>query len=77
MNATRTMAGLATGEKRVNTMSNQTKLPRLPVPDLDKSMEGYLKSLIPVLEQKVGSLADLDEALRLTGSMVQTISRKR
>ena len=36
------------------TFSNQGKLPRLPIPELDKSLEGYLKSLAPVLEQKVG-----------------------
>lgn len=71
------MAALATGEKKISTMSNQTKLPRLPVPDLDKSMEGYLKSLIPVLEQKVGTFPDQYEALILMGSMVPTISRKR
>ena len=35
------------------TFSNQNKLPRLPIPELDKSLEGYLKSLAPVLEQKV------------------------
>ncbi|GFZ49784.1 hypothetical protein JCM24511_07187 [Saitozyma sp. JCM 24511] len=34
------------------TFSNQNKLPRLPVPDLEKSLEGYLKSLAPLLEQK-------------------------
>ncbi|WWD20394.1 hypothetical protein CI109_104870 [Kwoniella shandongensis] len=33
------------------TFSNQSKLPRLPVPDLEKSLEGYVKSLIPLLEQ--------------------------
>ncbi|WRT69787.1 uncharacterized protein IL334_006778 [Kwoniella shivajii] len=33
------------------TFSNQSKLPRLPVPDLEKSLEGYLKSLGPILEQ--------------------------
>jgi carnitine O-acetyltransferase len=38
------------------TFSNQNKLPRLPVPDLEKSLEGYVRSLIPVLEQTVGRL---------------------
>jgi hypothetical protein len=37
------------------TFSNQNKLPRLPVPDLEKSLEGYLKSLAPLLEQKVST----------------------
>ena len=51
-------AMFATCQKRdqAKTFSNQAKLPRLPVPDLDKSLEGYLKSLIPVLEQKVSSI---------------------
>ncbi|KAK4687387.1 hypothetical protein P7C73_g2745, partial [Tremellales sp. Uapishka_1] len=34
------------------TFSNQAKLPRLPVPALETSLDGYLKSLVPVLEQK-------------------------
>ncbi|KAK8849764.1 hypothetical protein IAR55_005100 [Kwoniella newhampshirensis] len=33
------------------TFSNQSKLPRLPVPELEKSLEGYVKSLVPLLEQ--------------------------
>lgn len=35
------------------TFEYQDKLPRLPVPDLDKSLEGYIKSIVPLLEQKV------------------------
>jgi len=54
------MASAAGGEQKAKTLSNQSKLPRLPVPDLDKSLEGYLKSLIPVLEQKVSSLQPID-----------------
>lgn len=37
------------------TFSNQDKLPRLPIPDLEKALEGYLKSLIPLIEQKYGA----------------------
>lgn len=37
------------------TFSNQDKLPRLPIPDLGKALEGYLKSLIPVIEHKYGA----------------------
>ena len=66
MNATRSMATLASGEEKVKTLSNQNKLPRLPVPDLDKSLQGYLKSVIPVLEQKVSRKDDLAQGSRLT-----------
>ncbi|WWC92892.1 uncharacterized protein L201_007854 [Kwoniella dendrophila CBS 6074] len=43
--------------EQVKTFSNQSKLPRLPVPDLEKSLEGYLKSLGPILEQSYGASA--------------------
>ncbi|KAL1412564.1 hypothetical protein Q8F55_000311 [Vanrija albida] len=39
------------------TFEYQDKLPRLPVPDLEKSLEGYIKSIVPLLEQKYGSHA--------------------
>lgn len=65
MNATRSMATLASGEEKVKTLSNQNKLPRLPVPDLDKSLQGYLKSVIPVLEQKVSRKGDPAQGSRL------------
>ncbi|WVQ95947.1 hypothetical protein IAU59_003046 [Kwoniella sp. CBS 9459] len=39
------------------TFSNQDKLPKLPVPDIEKSLEGYLKSLGPLLEQTYGASA--------------------
>ncbi|WVR07972.1 hypothetical protein IAU60_005015 [Kwoniella sp. DSM 27419] len=42
---------------QAKTFSNQDKLPRLPVPDLEKSLEGYLKSLDPILEQTYGKSA--------------------
>lgn len=40
-------------ESRTTMFSNQDKLPRLPVPDLEKSLEAYVGSLVPLLEQKV------------------------
>ncbi|ORY34657.1 Choline/Carnitine o-acyltransferase-domain-containing protein [Naematelia encephala] len=49
----------ASNEPRPKTFSQQHRLPRLPVPDLEKSLEAYVKSLVPVLEQKydAGSLS--------------------
>ena len=38
-----------------STFSNQSKLPRLPVPDLEKTLSAYLKSLQPVVAQNVSS----------------------
>ena len=35
------------------TFSNQHEIPRLPVPDLEGSLEGYIRSLQPVIEQRV------------------------
>jgi hypothetical protein len=57
----------------VKTFANQDKLPRLPVPDLEKSLEGYLKSLIPLLEQKVRVVHDSPEA---DSSMARKSCRK-
>ena len=37
------------------TLANQDKLPMLPIPELEQTLQGYLKSLSPVLEQKVRS----------------------
>ncbi|OCF34330.1 carnitine acetyltransferase [Kwoniella heveanensis BCC8398] len=44
------------------TFSNQDKLPRLPVPDLETTLEGYLRSLGPLLEQTYGASALANEA---------------
>lgn len=48
--------GIGSGrpEKSAKTFSLQSSLPRLPIPDLEKSLEGYVKSLTPLLEQKYG-----------------------
>ena len=43
-------------EKPAKTFSLQDSLPRLPIPDLEKSLEGYVKSLTPLLEQKVSQV---------------------
>lgn len=50
----RMFAASAYRSDQPKTFENQSKLPRLPVPDLEASLEGYLKSLGPVLEEKVG-----------------------
>jgi hypothetical protein len=42
-----------------STFANQSKVPRLPIPDLEKSMEVYVKSLVPLLEQKVDILMEV------------------
>jgi hypothetical protein len=42
-----------THEEQAKAFSNQSNLPRLPVPDLEQSLKGYLESLKPILEQKV------------------------
>jgi carnitine O-acetyltransferase len=44
------------------TFANQDKLPRLPIPDLDKSLDRYVRSLIPLIEQKVSYKASTAEA---------------
>jgi hypothetical protein len=63
-------------EATTSTYGNQSKVPRLPVPDLEKSMEAYVKSLVPLLEQKVGSF-DPRGGKALTGSTLATIYKKR
>ncbi|ORX37603.1 acyltransferase ChoActase/COT/CPT [Kockovaella imperatae] len=35
-----------------STFSNQDKLPRLPIPDLDKTLQAYIKSLQPIMADK-------------------------
>lgn len=54
----------ASGSKP-STYSNQGKLPRLPIPDLDKSLEAYVKSLVPLLEQKVSTVTAEEAELTL------------
>lgn len=49
----RMVATSAPRKQQAKTFAYQDKLPRLPVPDLEKSLEGYVKSLTPILEQKV------------------------
>jgi carnitine O-acetyltransferase len=49
------VATSAPRKNQTKTFAFQDKLPRLPVPELEKSLEGYIKSLGPVLEQKVSA----------------------
>lgn len=42
----------APGTSQPKTFSRQRALPRLPVPQLDATLERYLKSLEPLLQQK-------------------------
>lgn len=49
----RMVATSAPRKNQAKTFAYQEKLPRLPVPDLEQSLQGYIKSLTPVLEQKV------------------------
>jgi len=63
-------------EATTGTYRFQSKIPRLPVPDLEKSMEAYVKSLVPLLEQKVGSV-NTRGGKALTGSTLATIYKKR
>nr|XP_019009266.1 carnitine acetyltransferase [Kwoniella pini CBS 10737]OCF48047.1 carnitine acetyltransferase [Kwoniella pini CBS 10737] len=45
-------------KEQPKTFSNQSILPRLPIPDLEKSLEGYVKSLGPILEQTSSCIID-------------------
>lgn len=49
------MLNAEASSSKPSTYSNQTRLPRLPIPELEKSLEAYVKSLVPLLEQKVSS----------------------
>ena len=49
----RLLSASASVSEHAKTYSNQDRLPRLPIPELDKTMEAYVKSLAPLLEQKV------------------------
>jgi carnitine O-acetyltransferase len=49
----RTLSSLSDKPTSTSTYANQSQIPRLPIPDLESSMESYVKSLVPLLEQKV------------------------
>lgn len=56
-----------------STYANQSKIPRLPIPDLEKSMDTYVKSLVPLLEEKVISVY----AMKLTVSIPAVTCKRR
>lgn len=58
---------------RPTTYSNQDRLPRLPVPSLEKSLEAYVKSLVPLLEQKVRDPRSVQHALSVVAAMVDDL----
>src|ERR1700710_1398941 len=41
------------------TFENQAKLPRLPVPDLESTLDKYVTSLLPLIEQSVSVFQSL------------------
>jgi len=53
----RMLSSLPDKPTSTSTYANQSKVPRLPIPDLEGSMEAYVKSLVPLLEQKVRLLS--------------------
>ncbi|ODN84949.1 hypothetical protein L202_00794 [Cryptococcus amylolentus CBS 6039] len=55
--STRMFAAQAHRNAQAKTLANQHKLPRLPVPGLQESLDGYLTSLLPLLEDKYGKAA--------------------
>ncbi|KAJ2723595.1 hypothetical protein GGI07_002550 [Coemansia sp. Benny D115] len=41
-----------------HTMSEQSKLPRLPIPPLKQTIERYLESIVPVADEDIAALAE-------------------
>jgi hypothetical protein len=68
----RMVATSAPRNNQAKTFAYDDKLPRLPVPDLENSLKGYVQSLTPVLEQKVSCVATIH-----TDKQVDTSSTAR
>lgn len=58
-------------EDRASTFSNQSKLPHLPIPDLDATLQHYRTSLIPLVEDLTLTDQALQEFRKHLGPILQ------